>query len=106
MSRAEKHEQAWRKGDRSQVREPDMLLVLEENGFTCRRDGDNHWLAEHPRLRDHPRFSLPGGKIGRIRINCHAQGKSGRVHPFAVLDVLKALDYLRKKDGNEKEQDE
>lgn len=74
-----------------------MLLVLEANGFEMRRDRDNHWLAEHPALADHERFGLPKAKMGRVKINCHYKGKSGHVHPFAVKDVLTALDHVRDK---------
>jgi hypothetical protein len=97
MSSAEKIERSWRQGKRFDVRESDMLSVLDAAGFTCRRDGDMHWLAEHPLLADHHKFGFPKAKVGRIKINCHVKQRIGIVHPFAVKDVLDALEYIRGK---------
>ncbi|MBL1150719.1 MAG: hypothetical protein HND42_10980 [Armatimonadetes bacterium] len=98
MSSAERIEQAWRQGQRTDVREDEMLAVLDAAGFTRRKDGGAHWLAEHPQLADHHKFGLPKAGVGRIKINCHYKRRSGIVHPFAVKDVLDALDYIRRKE--------
>lgn len=94
MSKVGKLELAWRNGAIKDVKEEEMLTVLRKHEFELRRDRGNHWLAEHPRLKDHPQFGL-GGKVGRIKVNCHCRGQQGLVHPFAVKEVLLALDTLR-----------
>lgn len=98
MRKAEKIEQRWRQGAVQDVSEPEMLLVLEANGFSRRRDRNHHWLAEHEMLAGHPVFGLPGGRKGRVKINCHYKGKTAKVHPFAVRNVLDALDFIRSKE--------
>lgn len=97
MNKARKHEAAWRQGQRNNVSEAEVVLVLEANGFSLRRDQGNHWLAEHPELGDHPQFGLAGSKTGRFKVNCHAFGNQGHVHPRAIRDILAALDHIRKK---------
>jgi hypothetical protein len=95
MSKADKIERSWRRGAINDVRLPDMLHVLEANRFEVRRDRGNHILAEHEGLAEHPAFGFPGCTRGRVGINVHYRGRSDRVHPRAVRDVLEALDWIR-----------
>jgi|GEM_PF-3203416 len=103
MGKAEKIEQRWRQGALKDVPERDVLLVLEANGFSLRRDRNHHWLAKHALLVGHPEFGAGNKQGGRVKINCHHRGKARTVHPLAVKDVLKALDFIRSK---EKEQED
>lgn len=94
MNKADKLERSWRNGAISDVKENEVMLVLQTNGFQLRSDRGQHWLAEHEGLAHHPQFGI-GQKMGRIKISCHTRRTRGLVHPLSVKVVLQALAFLK-----------
>ena len=66
-----------------------MTRELERLGFEVSRGGKGHLKAKHERLSGHPDF---GNRV--LTINCHFQGQPGIVHPAAIKDIVRAVDWI------------
>jgi len=83
----------WLRNRPKEAKRKDAEAVLTQMGCEIRHGGENHLIAYHPDLVDHPQF-----RNGMITVNCHAFGKSGAVHPRAIEDIVKAAKCLEKKE--------
>lgn len=80
--------EAWRKGKGNGYRLAEVKAELEAHGFTVEQT-KKHWKATHDRLKDCPDF--PGG---RVNFSAHAYGKQGEIHPAAIRDFVRAINWI------------
>jgi hypothetical protein len=80
--------EAWRKGQCSGYSLKDVKKELESHGFVL-EPTKSHWRAIHPGLKDSGHFPA-----GFVLFSAHAFGKQGEVHPAAIRDFVKAIDWL------------
>lgn len=81
--------QQWLTTRPSEANRKEAEAVLSAMGCEIRNGGENHLIAYHPGLVDHPLF-----RNGMITVNCHYK-KQGAVHPAAIGDIVKAAKFLK-----------
>lgn len=79
----------WRDGNRAGHRVDEVLAELKRLDFSLVLTTKGHYKIWHPKLDCCPHFPM-----GFILINPHAFGRQGEVHPAAIRDILKALDWI------------
>lgn len=79
---------AWRKGHRTGYRLKEVVAELESHGFVVEQ-GAKHWKARHPGL-----VGSPIAPLGVRVFSAHAFGKQGEVHPDAIRDFVKMIDWI------------
>ncbi len=79
---------AWRSGHRKGYKLNDVVPELEDHGFVVEQ-GTKHWKAKHPKL-----VGSPIAPHGVRTFSAHAFGKQGEIHPDAIRDFLKMIDWI------------
>ena len=82
MAQAAKREAAIRRNPKA-VRQEDLLAVLAEAGFDCRRGRRGHWTCVHIASQARCTFAEPHGRAEAF------------LRPVYVRDALAALDASR-----------
>ena len=91
MTKAEKLLERWiQYPPKDGVACRDAVAVMEHLGMEVTTDSQHHKVGYHRSLEGSAEFPY-----GYITVNCHAFGKQGNVHPFAIKDILKAVRIIR-----------
>ena len=79
---------AWREGHRNGYKLKEVVAELKSHGFLVEQ-GTNHWKAKHSGL-----VGSPIAPLGCLIFSAHAYGRQGEIHPSAIRDFVKAIDWI------------
>lgn len=78
----------WRKGKRNGYKIKEVVAELEAHGLTVEQ-ATKHWKLKDPKL-----VGCPVAPHGMLVFSAHAYGKQGEIHPDAIRDFVKIIDWI------------